>query len=673
MEQSLRPDQTLLPEVSRWQSEVDHGGGLYLALEIPDARPGDPDYFVEPRNASEFLISVEFSEPFQREDIREATILVGMNEGGGLEITNPQPDYVDAENGVLYLRASAPSKPASLLIRIFDPTGIILSERHFSAIPGDINGDGLVDGGDLVDLPSLNGQAADASAVAIRSDVDVDGTVSVTTDSAAVSERNGNRTMGDPPDMENPPKTVHLSFDIDPNSIGVTGSVSPMNVIASSTVWLPNDTTPGYTFLEWNDMPDGSGTSYLPGPTFTMPASDITLYAQWDPIPYSVTYFGNGNDSGSPPVDTNTYYYNDTVIVLDSSTLALASHSFAGWNTQPDGSGTSYAFTESFPITSNVDLYAQWIPTFAGGDGTVTTPYLIDSPQGLDAIRDNLTANYELVSDIDLGVAPWNTTSGWDPIGSGATPFNGTLEGNYHTIANLFVDRSQTWVGLFGKIENGTVNRLFLANANVNNSGQNTGILAGEIRDGDASVFRVGATGTVTVQPANYNVGGLAGFVSDSTMANDTIVESYSQVDVSGGSSVGGMVGFLASGSIVDSYSTGTVAGDGNPQNPNGHIGGLVGNHGGTIIRSYAAGAVLSPATAVGGLIGTGGGGGADNYYDETKSGQTGSTALYQAEVTSNMVLQSTFAGWAFGTIWAIPGPHYPYLMWQAGVDIPFP
>ena len=37
----------------------------------------------------------------------------------------------------------------------------------------------------------------------------------------------------------------------------------------------------GYIFSSWNTATDGNGTTYTQGQTFTMPSSDMTLYAQW--------------------------------------------------------------------------------------------------------------------------------------------------------------------------------------------------------------------------------------------------------------------------------------------------------------------------------------------------------------------------------------------------------
>ncbi|MCL2337008.1 MAG: S-layer homology domain-containing protein [Firmicutes bacterium] len=44
-----------------------------------------------------------------------------------------------------------------------------------------------------------------------------------------------------------------------------------------------NLTKANYNFAGWNTKADGTGTSYMPGATFSMPANDVILYAQWTP------------------------------------------------------------------------------------------------------------------------------------------------------------------------------------------------------------------------------------------------------------------------------------------------------------------------------------------------------------------------------------------------------
>ena len=115
-----------------------------------------------------------------------------------------------------------------------------------------------------------------------------------------------------------------------------------------------------YGFSVWNTAPDGSGISYSPTNTFII-TSDITLYAQWV-IAYTVTYNGNTNTAGTAPVDVlSPHPTGSNVIVLGPGSLVKTGFFFNIWNTAADGSGTSYSPTNTFIISSNTTLYAQWI------------------------------------------------------------------------------------------------------------------------------------------------------------------------------------------------------------------------------------------------------------------------------------------------------------------------
>ena len=149
------------------------------------------------------------------------------------------------------------------------------------------------------------------------------------------------------------------------NNTGGTAPVdpnSPYNYNSTVTVLSPGSLTKtGYTFSGWNTAANGSGTSYSPGATFTMPAANVILYAQWTINTYTVTYDGNTNTGGTAPVDPNSpYNYNSTVTVLGPGGLAKTGYTFSGWNTAANGSGTSYSPGATFSITANTTLYAQW-------------------------------------------------------------------------------------------------------------------------------------------------------------------------------------------------------------------------------------------------------------------------------------------------------------------------
>jgi hypothetical protein len=104
-----------------------------------------------------------------------------------------------------------------------------------------------------------------------------------------------------------------------------------------------------------------------------------------DSLRLSVTYHGNGADSGSAPIDINEYEPGDNATVLGAGTLADTHYAFESWNTSADGSGTRYAAGSEISVTGDVDLYARWLP-FSGNpvvDGWVHAGHSME--QGLYA------------------------------------------------------------------------------------------------------------------------------------------------------------------------------------------------------------------------------------------------------------------------------------------------
>ena len=84
--------------------------------------------------------------------------------------------------------------------------------------------------------------------------------------------------------------------------------------------------------------------------------------SQTEPEELTVTYDPNGADSGTAPVDGNSYFEGDTITVLgNSGGLAKTDYSFSGWNTASDGTGTVYNEGDSIIIgTESITFYAMW-------------------------------------------------------------------------------------------------------------------------------------------------------------------------------------------------------------------------------------------------------------------------------------------------------------------------
>lgn len=128
----------------------------------------------------------------------------------------------------------------------------------------------------------------------------------------------------------------------------------------------------GYVFTGWNTADDASGKSYNSGDSLKIETTNIILYAKWTSNPtYKVTYYGNGNTSGTNVTDNVNYEEGSTVTVKTQGSLAKTGFSFIGWNTEEDGSGTSYVAGNTFSIgSSNITLFAQWT-----NDPTYTVTY----------------------------------------------------------------------------------------------------------------------------------------------------------------------------------------------------------------------------------------------------------------------------------------------------------
>ena len=119
----------------------------------------------------------------------------------------------------------------------------------------------------------------------------------------------------------------------------------------------------GFTWLGWNENAEGSGKNFALGEKYTFSAADTTLYARWKINSYQITYIGNGNKYGRVP-QIKTQEFDTTVIVAaPSSVFTRRGYTFAGWNTEKDGSGNTFKVGDSFKLgASDITLFANWIP-----------------------------------------------------------------------------------------------------------------------------------------------------------------------------------------------------------------------------------------------------------------------------------------------------------------------
>ena len=254
---------------------------------------------------------------------------------------------------------------------------------------------------------------------------------------------------------------------------------------------------------------------------------------------------------------------------------------------------------------------------YRGGSGAESDPYKIVSVTDLatlatDIRKANMDANseypgkyFQLMNDLDLNVAPYNTGEGWLPIGlPDGGGFRGILDGGGHVIRGLYINRNQTKQGLFGCII-GTVKKLGVE-GNVTGGGWQTGGLTGCVWGANSKVeecyFAGKVTSIVGKDSKGEKVGGLIG-----ELDRGTVDRCYSTATITGCSAggfyVGGLIGSMLSGKVTNSYATGVTSGDRS-------VGGLVGcmndsyTQGCNVLNCYATGDVTSSENEVGGLVG---------------------------------------------------------------------
>ncbi|MDF9831366.1 GLUG motif-containing protein [Parabacteroides sp. PF5-6] len=243
---------------------------------------------------------------------------------------------------------------------------------------------------------------------------------------------------------------------------------------------------------------------------------------------------------------------------------------------------------------------------------------LISTPAQLEAFREavNNNDNYdgktvELVADIDL-----KDVTDWTPIGINNVAFNGTFNGNGHTISNLKISEDNPYYfrGLFGELDGATIKDLILKDVLIEKN--NDPVVVPDdnkrIATGALVAFMYNSTienchvisGTIyasvlTVDDSEVNTGGLIGYLNNNVENNISLCSNNAKVisdEMSKSSYVGGLIGVSAKGAVDRCFNQGEITTKGATEIQN--VGGLVGAAGSNsnIINSYNVGNIVVEA-----------------------------------------------------------------------------
>lgn len=258
--------------------------------------------------------------------------------------------------------------------------------------------------------------------------------------------------------------------------------------------------------------------------------------------------------------------------------------------------------TGKLPVLKGLAGQSDALPShisqiYFAGSGNEGDPYLIYTVEDLAKLTELVNDGsspyadagkyYQLENNLDLSAygVSYDGGKGWTPIGKyvdgnpiNDKPFRGTFNGNGKVISGLYIDRSsESYQGLFGYVDGGKVCNLGVTDVNIIGS-YFVGGVVGQAKSGTV-VENCYSTGSV--RGIGDNVGGVVGYLASGTVKN-----CYSSASVSGSDSVGGVVGYVNGSGIVQNCvalnSSVSLTAIGTS------IGRVAGNVAGTLSHNYA-------------------------------------------------------------------------------------
>jgi len=252
--------------------------------------------------------------------------------------------------------------------------------------------------------------------------------------------------------------------------------------------------------------------------------------------------------------------------------------------------------------------WAQTASQPSEGNGSEGSPYIITKAEELAWFRDAVNnGGYEICAKIADNVevidlkdfchaadASQNLKElSWEPIGNSDWSYVGTFDGNGKTITNLYINATQAYMGLFGRIYKSTIKNLTFENANVTNTENDIGILAGYAGNGN-TLQNIKISNTCQIKGGNDFTGGIAGYLDGNAY------NCVNYATVQGTEDVGGLFGFYSR----DGNSMTACANYGNVTASSYTAGGLVGYFESGTIKDCANYGDITGTSNVGNLIG---------------------------------------------------------------------
>ncbi len=175
------------------------------------------------------------------------------------------------------------------------------------------------------------------------------------------------------------PDSYNVTYYYD-GGAGTPGSAT--YTVGGPALTLPTPTYTGYTSLAGTQLKPVAPSSAGPAASYT-PTGNTSLYAEWAPDSYNVTYYYDGG-AGTP--GSATYTVGGPALTLPTPTYT--GYTFLGWYSAQTGGTLVGGAGASYTPTGNTSLYAEWAPDtynvtyyYDGGAGTPgSATYTVGGP-----------------------------------------------------------------------------------------------------------------------------------------------------------------------------------------------------------------------------------------------------------------------------------------------------
>ena len=266
--------------------------------------------------------------------------------------------------------------------------------------------------------------------------------------------------------------------------------------------------------------------------------------------------------------------FSDSQLTKELTDVTDAKHPALGHNYNEDGYCTRCKHYVAVKPSEENGVYLIAKPCHLAWFRDYVNGTIVD--KGEAAGTTHPSASAKLTADIDLknychAAEDGKELLSWLPIGNDVYRWKGKMDGQGHTISNLYIKTAQNYVGLFGYTDGATIQDLIFDNAKVENVSTTnantyyTGILAGSAYGYSPSHIKgIKTTKNCTII-GQENTGGIVG----GAKINLENCENHSSVK--GTRSVGGIAGSSTQRNIRRSTNYGTV------ENNNSDIGGIIG------------------------------------------------------------------------------------------------